>query len=190
MWALMGSPLDRMDSLRRGEMGVLEKTYATPGMHPDFKLTRFVKPEQEILKKLEREWYLTNSGSDIRLGHSDYRFFLMKPTRSISEMFNLERELIVVFDRYRNFEPQTLDAFDAAQERLPSLRVETACRILISKDLDIESKIEALLKADPDQPSIIPFCYSELLFSSYSRFFIRNRFKQHFCAQKPIVKTR
>ena len=160
-------------------MNIPEKTYATPGMHPDFRLTNFKEEEQQILKKLAREWYLTNSGKTLSLARSEYRFFLMKPTRAITELFNLERELVVVFSDYASFEPRTLDAFDLAQEGLAGLRVENICRILISKDLNVESKIESLLKADPEQPIVIPFSYSELL-TSYDEFFFRNRFRRHF----------
>jgi len=59
------------------------------------------------------------------------------------------------------------------------LRHENVCRILISKDNQVEEKISTLLKVDPEQPIVIPFRYSELL-QPYDDFFIRNRFRKHF----------
>jgi hypothetical protein len=151
----------------------------TPGKHPQFTLQRFGGEEQRIIEKLSNEWFLTNSGARLALATSEYDYFLMKPTHLFSEMFNIERELIVVFSAYPEFEPRTLDAFETAQQRLSGLRVEATCRVLISKDPNIELKIEKLLKSDPEQPVVIPFSYAELL-SNYDTFFIRNKFRSHF----------
>lgn len=154
-----------------------------PGMHPNFSIDSYSQDEQKILTHLKAEWYVTSSGASfgphIRLGASEYRFFLLKPTSLFSEMFNIEREIVSVFSPYDTFEPRTLDAFDAARSRLQDLRVENVCYVLISKDLRIESTIENLLKTDPEQPIVIPFSYQELL-SSYDPYFIRNRFRKHF----------
>src|SRR5262249_47967912 len=149
------------------------------GMHRQFVVERFDADEQKIIRKLAREWYLTNSGHHIKIAASSYDYFLMKPTQAFAEMFNLDRELIVVFSPYQTFEPRTLDAFDQAEKQLSDLRTETVCKVLISKDILVESKIDALLKTDPEQPIVIPFSYAELL-SQYDDFFLRNRFRKHF----------
>ena len=96
-----------------------------------------------------------------------------------AEMFNIERELIVVLSPYRTFEPRTLDVFDAAQRQLSDLRVESVCRVLISDDPDAERKVTDLLKTDPEQPVVIPFTFDELT-TSYDDFFLRNRFRRYF----------
>jgi hypothetical protein len=160
-------------------MMISKKRQTNPGIHPNFAHYRFGTEEQSIISKLKFEWYLTNEGSRISLANSVYDFFLMKPTRIFTEMFNLNREVICVFSPYDQFEPRTLDAFDAAQRRLSDLRVESVCRVLISKDLKIGEKIDSLLKTDPEQPIVVPFSYSELL-SQFDDFFIRNRFRKHF----------
>jgi len=73
----------------------------TPGFHKMFRIDGFDKDEQSILKRLSKEWYLTNSGEAFSLGAtSKYRFFLMKPTLIFSEMFNIDREIICVFSPY------------------------------------------------------------------------------------------
>lgn len=160
-------------------MSQIDKSKTNPGMHRQFELQRFGPEEQVILKKLAREWYLTNSGSHIRLAASEYDYFLIKPTEIFSEMFNIDREIIVVFSSYPRFEPRTLDVFEKAQESLPELRAESVCRVLISKDSNVEAIIESLLKTDPEQPIVIPFTYDELT-SSYNEFFLRNKFRKHF----------
>ncbi|MEI7752219.1 MAG: ATP-binding protein, partial [Candidatus Omnitrophota bacterium] len=148
--------------------------------HKQFRLERFPLEEGKILQGLSREWYLTNSGAHLTLAKdSEYDFFLMKPTPAYTQMFNIDRELIVVFSKYSTFETRTLDAFDAAQKLLSDLRTENVCRILISADPKIESKIETRLKSNPEEPIVIPFTYGELS-GAYDSFLIRNRFRRHF----------
>lgn len=156
-----------------------DRSITNPGMHKQFQINRFNHREKSILERLSKEWYLTSSGSKIRLAASEYNYFLMKPTRIFSEMFNIERELIVVFSSYESFEPRSLDAFDAAQKELTELRVESVCRILISNDSEVERKVKDLLKTDPEQPVVIPFTYNELS-SPYDNYFLRNKFRNHF----------
>lgn len=150
-----------------------------PGIHPKFELDKYSEDENIILDNLSKEWYVTSSGKGIRLGVSVYSHFLMKPTNVFSEMFNIEREIICVFSAYENFEPRTLDAFAESQKSISELRIEPMCKILISKDPAIEQKIDSLLKADPEQPIIVPFTYDELI-DNFDSYFIRNRFIKHF----------
>lgn len=150
----------------------------TSGIHPNFIWHQFESEEQEIIKKIGNEFFVT-AGGRITLLKSEYRYFLIKPTPVYCEMFNIDRELLCVFSQYENFEPRTLDAFSIAQSELADLRVETVCRILISKDRSIDTKIESLLKVDPEQPIVIPFAYNELT-DGYDNFFIRNRFRNNF----------
>ncbi|MDP2919184.1 MAG: hypothetical protein Q8O43_03060 [Dehalococcoidia bacterium] len=150
------------------------------GINPQVTLGHFLEDEKRIITKISSEWYVTNGGGEIRLGpRSTYRYFLIKPTDFYREMFNLERELIVVFSPYVNFEPRTLDAIDAAAKRYQQLRLERVCSVVISKDSAIESKLSNLLKADPESQVVVPFSYDELLGKTDS-YFIRNRFKLHF----------
>ena len=150
----------------------------TPGIHPNFLMQVHEPIEQKILRKLSGEFFLTGGG-DIKLLRSQYKYFLMKPTSVFTEMFNIEREILCVFSSYDNFEPRTLDAFHIAQTELANLRIETVCRVLISNDPSIETRIETLLKTDPEQPIVIPFTYSELC-EKFDSYFLRNRFRNHF----------
>lgn len=159
-------------------MTISERNKTTPGRHPQFVLQQFGSEEQNILDRLKSEFFLT-TGGDIHLLKSEYNFFLMKPTSVFSEMFNIEREILCVFSPYEYFEPRTLDAFHLAQNELADLRVESVCRVLISKDPSIEKKVESLLKTDPEQPIVIPFTYAELL-EVFDNYFLRNRFRKHF----------
>lgn len=157
----------------------LDKTKTNPGIHKTFLIERFGERERNILRRLSGWWYLTNSGDEVVLGaNARMSYFLMKPVTSFAEGFNLDREIITVFSHYPNFEPRTLDAFDSASVAYQNLRVESICRIVISGDENVETKIQDLLKSDPESPIVIPFTYDEL--ESCDDNFIKNRFRKHF----------
>ena len=152
----------------------------TSGIHPSVNLNKFASDEMKIIDKFKSEWYVTHGGEEIKLGSkSTYRYFLIKPVNNYQEMFNLEREIIVIFSPYAFFEPRTLDAIDYVTERYQSLRLEKVCSIIISRDEQIEDKLKELLKNDQESQILIPFNYKELL-ENHDPYFIRNRFKKHF----------
>ena len=158
----------------------VEHPDTNPGIHKSFLLDRFTPEEMQILYRLKNWWYLTSSGKEIIFtANAKLSYFLMKPISSFSEMFNLNREIICVFSPYTNFEPRTLDAFDAALKQYQGLRCETICQIVISGDPNIEEKIDDLLKSDPEQPIVVPFTYEELT-KCPDEHFIRNRFAKNF----------
>jgi hypothetical protein len=158
---------------------MIDKNVTNPGFHKQFIKTRFKDDERRILESLSRNWYMTSSGERIRAAQSEYEYFLMKPTQRTVEMFNLEREIICVFSDYPNFEPRSLDIFDKAIERLPKMRTETVCQILISRAKDVEEKVDRLLKSDPEHAIVVPVTYEELLAGDAPNI-VENRIRKHF----------
>jgi len=107
-----------------------EVSKITPGIHPNATLENFNEEEKKIIKKLSSDWYITNSGGTIKLSvTSCYKYFLLKPTAKYQELFNIEREIIVVFSDYNDFEPRTLDAFDYVINQHQELRIEKVCSV-------------------------------------------------------------
>lgn len=134
-----------------------------PGINNAFQIEKFPVDEQRIIRKLSQSWYLTNEGSEIKLGSTSiYRYFLMKPSDDLKEVINFDREIIAVFSPYERFEPRTLDAFDAAAINYQSLRLERICQVLVSKDHNIVKKVSDIVKNDPESPVVIPFYYGEI----------------------------
>ncbi len=158
---------------------MIDKNLVNPGYHKQFIKQRFNSDEIRILDALSKDWYLTSSGERVFAAQSEYDYFLMKPTLRTSEMFNIERELICVFSDYANFEPRSLDIFDKAVSRIPKMRAESVCQILISRARDVEDKVDRLLKSDPEHPIVIPLTYEELLSGDASNI-VENRFRKHF----------
>ncbi len=155
-----------------------------PGIHPQVRsLTCFNAIEEQIIDVIGKEWYITK-GDEFQIGYhksssSIYRFILIKPTEKYQEMFNLDRELPLIFSDYETFEPRTLDAIDYVVKNFQKYRVEKVCSVLLSSDNKIEDKIYSLMKSDKESQIIIPISYFELI-NSRSDYFLINKFKKHF----------
>ncbi|HCF8499818.1 TPA: ATP-binding protein [Klebsiella variicola subsp. variicola] len=158
---------------------MIDKAITNPGFHKQFLLERFNADEQKILKLLSKGWYLTNSGEELQIAQSRYNYFLMKPTPKTSEMFNIGREIVCVFSNYDYFEPRTLDFFEQVYMRLPKMRTEVVCAVLIGRAPDTEAKVEHLLKSDPEHQIIVPVSYAEMMHVNALRT-LENRFRKHF----------
>lgn len=165
-----------------------------PGLNRNTKTDHFDKIEAHILNFIAKDWYVTNGGGNITLNQtSHYKFFLMKPTRDYQEMFNLEKEVVVVFSPYENFETRSLDVFDHVYKYYPDLRLENVCCVLVSKDKNIRERLQKLLQGDPESRVVIPFSYDEF-FHATNTYFIKNRFRNFFferdlfAFESPITK--
>lgn len=156
----------------------------TPGMNPQVVLVHFNEQERRILERVAKDWYLTHGGKEIWLSKtSNYRYALIKPTDIFQEMFNIDREMVLLFSPYESFEPRTLDAISKATLQHPALRIERICSVLVSKDPDVEYKLRELLKNDQEAQIVVPFTYDELTDSEQEPYFFRNRFIKHFYAR-------
>lgn len=157
-----------------------EQVKVYPGKHASVKEEHFSSQEKDIINVLSKEFYVTNGGSVITLtSNSKYKYILLRPTDIYIEMFNLDREIIVLFSDYINFQSRTLDAIEQAAKQLSSLRVDKTCFILISKDEFIEDNISELIKKEPETANIIPFTYSETQNGNADGYFFRNRVQKY-----------
>lgn len=155
-----------------------EKIY--PGTHPMFKDAHFSEIEKILIKNLSKEFYITNGGELLKLGYnSEYKYIIMNPTDIYKDMFNLDREIIVVFSPYESIQARTLNVFEHILKRHSSLRVEKICNILVSADTNVESSLNELIKSEPETQIIIPFSYEELS-NGRETYFYRNRFRKYF----------
>lgn len=166
----------------------------SPGIHPLVEIANFPPEAHRILRGLASAWLITNDGGEIKLGlSSTYRCFLLKPTDVLRELLNFDREIVCVLSTYPTFQPRTLDAFDAAYENYPELRLERICRVLISEDPQIVKKLGDIVKNDPESPVIIPF-YSGELSNATKPAFILDRIRQSYYSrdlfqfQSPLKK--
>lgn len=134
-----------------------------PGRHPQFDITVFEPAEQRVLRRMERLFHLTRHG-EITIGNqkSKYRYALVKPCGNMRGILHTDREVLVVFSSYTEFQPRSIDAFDhIIDESSEEFRIEKVARILVSGDPQIGKKLRALFASKPDAPVVIPYHYSE-----------------------------
>lgn len=151
-----------------------------PGINRSTRTNHFNKEEEYILNFFAKDWYITNGGGKITINASShYKYFLMEPTRDYQAMFNLDKEVLVLFSPYEKFEARSITVFDDIYERYSDLRLENVCCVLISKDNNIKERIQKLVLGDPESRVIIPFSYKEFQ-ESTNTYFLKNRFKNFF----------
>ncbi|ABC33185.1 conserved hypothetical protein [Hahella chejuensis KCTC 2396] len=151
-----------------------------PGKHKLLKYNHFLDVEKSIIEVVSKEFYVTHGGEKVQLGiNSEYRYIIVSPTEIYKDMFNLDREIVVVFSPYERIQARTLDVFEHVVRRHSTLRIEKICNVLISKDENVESSLTDLIKSEPESQIIIPFSYEELKRVD-DQYFFRNRFRKYF----------
>lgn len=155
-----------------------KKTY--PGKHPLLTISHFNDEEKKAIDTLAKEFYVTNGGEKVHLGvNSEYKYVIITPTEIYRDMFNLDREIIIIFSPYPTLQARTLDVFEHVAKKHSSLRIEKICNVLISGDKKVETSLDNLIKNEPESQIIIPFSYDELQ-NTCDSYFFRNRFRKYF----------
>ena len=121
-----------------------------PGLHPDLNLNRYPRIVTRAVYSFARNFYVTRSFPAEEIGNSQYWAVLIRPTPEFSVYINADRELLVVFAQYQNFEIRTLEAYEQFYAQLESKRIDRSLRFIISGDRKIESIISHYLKQNPE----------------------------------------
>lgn len=148
-----------------------------PGRHPQFDITVYSVEHQRVLRRLEQLFHLTRHGSKSVSTSSTYQYALVLPTSFVRSLLHTDREILVVFSPYKDFQARTIDAFDQIIADLDEYRVEKVVRILISDDASVSEKLRGLFQGRPDAPVIIPFYYAEIGLRATDEF-IFQRFRE------------
>lgn len=138
-----------------------------PGIHPNFDITKFDVPQQRVLRRLAQITHLTRFG-EVTLGNdTKYPYALVRPLGQMRGLLHTDREVMVLFSEFPEFQSRTLDAFDRIlSEIADEFRVEKVARILISGDHDVANKIRKLFVSKPDAPVVVPFYLNDLTLST------------------------
>lgn len=138
----------------------------------------FNKEEQKILKHISSKYWLITRVQSVSLANSDYKLVLLKPSPEINVAFNLHREIVLAFSSYGTFEPRSIDALEYFD--VQELRLEEICSIIVSRDNDIQSRLNTILKSNQEARIIIPFSYSELLENIQDEEYVINKIRENF----------
>ncbi len=183
--------------IRKMNQATPEAVAVGPGHHPSLHLhlDHFIEDEKKIVMFLEKVFYVSNGGEEFTINDNRYRYCLIKPTDYFNRSFHLNREIVVVFSDYVNFEPRCLDVIDAVYNRVDSkLRLDRGCHIFVCHDDHLEEKLAKILKGSNYNEIMIPFTYRELLSDQASENMVKDRFRKYlfdadlFSAFMPIRK--
>jgi hypothetical protein len=145
----------------------------------DYHFRNLSTEEKELLDKMGEVWSITKIGVTQLSKSSIYNYALLRPVADYSKLFNLEKEVVLLFNSYETFNARSLDAYDSIYEESETLRLEKACCIMLSKDADIERKLTELLANDPELQVIVPLSYKEIRSTDFKQLMI-NRFRKYF----------
>ncbi len=133
------------------------------GIHPNFRMMDFEVPQQRVLRRLAQITHLTRDGVVSLGSDTTYRYALVRPVEQMRGLLHTDREVMVVFSDFPEFQSRTLDAFDRILAEIPDeFRVEKVARILVSADYSVSTKVKRLFESKPDAPVVVPFHFSEL----------------------------
>ena len=173
-------------------------TNFNPGIHPDAKaeLQAFPSDEKSIIETVFASNWIITSAKEATIGNSRYRAILIKSNPEFKEMFNITREILVVFSPYFDFDSRSIDAIDYFSQEYNNLRLEEICSILISHDKNIKEAVANLLKKNEESKVVVPFSYVELrgALMREDHYIVENRFRECFYSrdlfgfQDPIRK--
>ena len=134
-----------------------------PGIHPRFDMSNYEHAEQRILERLSRLSHLNRHGVIHLTNTVKYNYALIRPAGLMRGLLHTEREVIVLFSPYSDFQSRTLDAFDRIlEEFVDKFRIEKVTRILISEDSRVSTKLKELFKSKPEAPVVVPFHIDEI----------------------------
>lgn len=159
------------------------KNATRPGLNKHCKMSNFTEEERKIINCLAQVFYVThtNGGNYIKVSEtSKYKYCLIKPAGQFIQQFNIEREILVVFSEFDSFEPRTLDAISYVYDRLPLLRIDRSCAVLISKDKAIADRVTMLLKSDINMMSIVPVSYDDVIKEGKNTDYFLKLFRKYF----------
>ena len=130
-------------------------------------MTRFNVAQQRVLRRLSQTMHLTRDG-EVELGNSTkYAYALARPTGQMRGLLHTDREVMLLFSEYPEFQSRTLDAFDRILSYIPDeFRVEKVARILFSDDHAVAPKVKKLFESKPDAPVVVPFYSNEITLST------------------------
>jgi hypothetical protein len=153
-----------------------------PGVKLHLEIGFATQEEQRILQKFGKVFQIGFFREDL-FKQVFNRYFFAKPTDYIKLKFNLDNEVLVLFNDMSVFETRTLDIVDKLTTIDFRNRLDKVCTVIISKDKSFVSKVELLNAKQESSRIIVPFTYSELLEAHNDIQFIENRFIRFFYAK-------
>lgn len=132
-----------------------------PGILPSLRFENWGEHEYSIVRKLSHVWFITFARQQ-SFKKGFYSFIFAKPTDKLVELFQFNREILIVFPPFLIFDMRALDFVDKTIAEFQN-RLDKLCVVLISKDPEVGKKIKDVLIQDKESRIIVPFSQDEFL---------------------------
>lgn len=134
--------------------------------------------EKSIVKQFSMYFGVTFSRQET-FKNTDYVFAFLQPGNEYREKFNMYNEFLLLFSSFTDFDRRILDFADKIISEYDN-RLDKVCIFLISKDMQITQKINALTAENKDSKLIVPFKYNELLNTKFTKDNLENKLRKYF----------
>jgi hypothetical protein len=134
-------------------------------------------------------WYITKPLPNLYSSGSAFDAIFVKPTEDFSNIFNIDKELIVLFSTYPKWFPKTLDAFESIKMNDRANRFENICNIVVSNCDNIDDEIKDYLKQNKESQIIVPFSYKELEKNNGNKNYVIDKFRKYFFSRDLFAIT-
>lgn len=154
------------------------REFVKPGIKTGLSINEASLDEQKILKRIAK---LFNIGffRKVEFKQMNYVFVFGRPSGDFTLKFNIENEILILFNKLDIFEKRTLDIVDKLFTDYYN-RLDKYCVIIISNDDSICNKIDSINAGEKLSRVFVPFTYKELLDERANISFIETRFKKFF----------
>ncbi|WP_110929913.1 ATP-binding protein [Paenibacillus bouchesdurhonensis] len=134
--------------------------------------------EKKIVRNLSEFFGVTFSRIE-RFKNTDYNFSFLQPGDEYREKFNMYNEFLLLFSPFQDFDRRALDFVDKTLTDYDN-RLDKVCIFLVSKDLNITSKIATLNSENKDSKLIVPFTYDEFIRGMVTKEDVENKLREYF----------
>jgi hypothetical protein len=136
--------------------------------------------EEAILKSFLSGFDVTY-GTRRNIFNTELSVYILKPESYIIESYGVSNEIMLVYSKYSNVEPRTIQAADNILQEYPfKNRVDILSYFLITEDENIHTWLSEYFLDRQESRIIIPFSVKELIENRGNSWYIRNRLNQYF----------
>lgn len=112
--------------------------------------------------------------------NSNLKAFILEAEDFIREGYGFEKEIMLVYSEYTNFEDRTIRAAESLFGTPPfKNRIDTLCYILVSSDDGIKNWFENFYGDVDNSKIIFPFSEKELIDNTNNPWIVRDRFRRY-----------
>ena len=132
-------------------------------------------PEQEKLIKPFLNGFDITFANKYEINNTVLFGYILKPEDFMKEPFGLNREMLLAYTPFDDFQPRALQAVNMLFNRDPFInRIDTLNCFLLSKDPEVLNHAGITSFSGEESRSIVPFVTEELLSNSSDNWYIRN----------------